>query len=156
MVKNFPANAGDTKNTGLIPGLGRSLGVGNGNPLQRSCLGNPMDRETWWAIVHGVLKVGHDWSCVHTHTHKHTHTHTVNMFWVCPGLQTPIGLAPDINPPQGLFTSCCFYLQCSPSRYPSTGPDFSPPPYFYSSAGTDELQSMAKLAFLPIHINEVL
>ena len=60
MLKNFPANAGDTKNTGLIPGLGRSLGVGNSNPLKCSCLGNPTDRETCWATVHGVLKVGHN------------------------------------------------------------------------------------------------
>ena len=52
-VKNSPANAGDT---GSIPGLGRSPDEGNGNPLQYSCLGNPMDRGAWWAIVHGVAK----------------------------------------------------------------------------------------------------
>ena len=46
MVKNLPANAGDK---GLIPGSGRSPGEGNGNPLQYSCLGNPMNREAWWA-----------------------------------------------------------------------------------------------------------
>ena len=46
-------NAGDT---GSAPGLGRSPGKGNGNPLQYSCLGNPMDRETWWGTVHGVAK----------------------------------------------------------------------------------------------------
>ena len=51
MVKNMPANAGDV---GLIPGPGRSPGEGNGNPLQCSCLGNPMDRGAWQAIVHGV------------------------------------------------------------------------------------------------------
>ena len=51
--KDPPANAGDV---GLIPGLGRSPGEGNGNPLQHSCLGNPMDREAWWAIVHGVTQ----------------------------------------------------------------------------------------------------
>ena len=45
MVKNLPANAGDRGVTGSIPGSGRSLGVGNGNPLNYSCLGNPMDRE---------------------------------------------------------------------------------------------------------------
>ena len=45
VVKNLPANAGDAGDTSLIPGLGRSPGVGNGNPLQYSCLGNPMDRE---------------------------------------------------------------------------------------------------------------
>ena len=44
------------RDTGLIPGLGRSLGRGNGNPLQYSCLGKPMDRGAWWATVHGVTK----------------------------------------------------------------------------------------------------
>ena len=53
VVKNLPANAGDV---GLIPGSGRSVGGGNDNPLQYSCLGNPMDRGAWRAIVHGVTK----------------------------------------------------------------------------------------------------
>ena len=53
VVKNPPANAGDV---GSIPGLGRSPGKGNVNLLQYSCLGNPMDREAWWATVHGVTK----------------------------------------------------------------------------------------------------
>ena len=53
VVKNPPANAGDT---GSIPGSGRSPGEGNGNPLQYSCLGNPMDRGAWQATVHGVAK----------------------------------------------------------------------------------------------------
>ena len=57
MVKNSLANAGDTA---VIPGLGRSPGEGNGNPLQCSCLENPMDRGTWWATVHEVVEVGHD------------------------------------------------------------------------------------------------
>ena len=58
MVKNPPTNAGDA---GSIPGLGRFPGGGNGNPLQYFCLGNSMDREAWWAIVHWGLKgVGHD------------------------------------------------------------------------------------------------
>ena len=52
-VKNPFANAGDL---GLIPGSRRSPGEGNGNPLQYSCLGNPMDRGTWQATVHGVAK----------------------------------------------------------------------------------------------------
>ena len=56
MVKNLPANAGDTGNEGLIPGLGKSPGEGNGNPLQYSCLENPMDRGAWQAAVHGVEK----------------------------------------------------------------------------------------------------
>ena len=56
MIKNLPANAGDTGKLGLIPGLGRSPGVGNGNPLQYSCLENPVNRGTWWATVHEVAK----------------------------------------------------------------------------------------------------
>ena len=56
MVKNPPANAGDAGHQGSIPGLGRSLGGGNGNPLQYSYLENPMDRGAWQATVHGVTK----------------------------------------------------------------------------------------------------
>ena len=51
MVKNLPANAGDAGDVALIPGLGRSPGEGNGNPLQYPCLENPTDREAWWATV---------------------------------------------------------------------------------------------------------
>ena len=53
VVKNLPANAGDAD---LIPGSGRSPGEGHGNPLQSSCLGNPMDRGAWWSKVHWVSK----------------------------------------------------------------------------------------------------
>ena len=53
VVRDPPANPGDT---GLIPGPGRSPGEGNSNPLQYSCLGNPMDRGAWWAIAHSVTK----------------------------------------------------------------------------------------------------
>ena len=56
VVKNPPTNAGDIRDEGSIPGSGRSPGEGNGNPLQYSCLENPMDREAWWATVHGVAK----------------------------------------------------------------------------------------------------
>ena len=55
-VKNPPANAGDARDSGSIPGSGRSPGVENGNPLQYSCLGNPMGRGAWWATVQGVAK----------------------------------------------------------------------------------------------------
>ena len=51
MVKNLPASARDTGGAGSIPGTGRSLGEGNGNPLQYSCLENPMDRGAWWTLV---------------------------------------------------------------------------------------------------------
>ena len=55
-VKNMPANAGDIRDTGLIPGSGRSPGQGNGNPLQYSCLENSKGRGAWGAPVHGVAK----------------------------------------------------------------------------------------------------
>ena len=55
MLKNLPASAGDL---GSIPGSGRSLGEGNGNPLQYSCLGNPMDRGAWQAVVRGIAESG--------------------------------------------------------------------------------------------------
>ena len=57
MVKNLPANAGDLiRDSGSIPGSGRSLEEGNGDPLQYSCLENLMDRAAWRATVHGVAK----------------------------------------------------------------------------------------------------
>ena len=56
VVKNRPASTGDARDEGLIPESGRSPGVGNGNPLQFSCLEDPIDREAWWAAVHGVTK----------------------------------------------------------------------------------------------------
>ena len=63
--KNPPANAGDV---GLIPGSGRAPGEGSGNPLQYSCLGNSIDREALWAIVHGVAKESDTTQYIHTHT----------------------------------------------------------------------------------------
>ena len=56
MVKNPPANAGDIRDSGSIPGWGRSPGEGNDHPLQYSCLENPMDRGAWQAAVPGVTK----------------------------------------------------------------------------------------------------
>ena len=58
LVKNLPANAGDIRDMGSIPGSVRSPGRGHGNPLQYPCLENPMDRETWQAMVHSVVKSG--------------------------------------------------------------------------------------------------
>ena len=67
MVKNPPANAGDMAS---IPGLGRSPGAGNGNPLQHFSLENSIHRGAWWTIVHGVEK---SWTRLSIHTHTHTH-----------------------------------------------------------------------------------
>ena len=65
-VKKPPANTGDARDKGSIPASGRSPAVGDGNPLQYSCLGNPMDREAW-GTVHGVAK---SWTWLSTFTHK--------------------------------------------------------------------------------------
>ena len=69
VIKNPPANAGDTKDMGLISGLGRSHSGGNGNSLQYSCLENSMDRGAWWATVHGVSELG---TTEHTYTNLKT------------------------------------------------------------------------------------
>ena len=68
VVKKPRANAGNEIDAGLIPESGRSPGVGNGNPLQYSCLGNPMDREAWWATVHGVTE---SWTRLSTCQQQH-------------------------------------------------------------------------------------
>ena len=69
IVKNLPLYGGDP---GLIPGLGRSLGEGNGNPLHYSCLENPMDRGAWGATVHGVSELD---TTEQLSTHTHTYIH---------------------------------------------------------------------------------
>ena len=68
VVKNPPANIGDARNVGSIPGSGRSPGVGNGNLFQYSCLENAMDRGALQATVHGSQKVRHEWA--HTAQYK--------------------------------------------------------------------------------------
>ena len=64
VVKYLSANGVDARDADLIPGSGRSPGGGNGNPLQYSCLENPMDSGAWWATVHRPHRVGHDEACV--------------------------------------------------------------------------------------------
>ena len=59
-IKNLPANEGDLRDTGLIPGSEGFPGRGHGYPLQYSCLGNPVDRGAWWAVVSRVTRIGHD------------------------------------------------------------------------------------------------
>ena len=62
VVKNLPAYAGDMRDKSSIPGSGRFPGRGHGNPLQYSCLENPMDRGAWWAPVHRVTKSQTQWT----------------------------------------------------------------------------------------------
>ena len=92
--KEFACNAGDV---GSIPGLGRSLGEGNGNPLQYSCLENPMDGEVWWAAVHGVAEGRTRLSdfpfTFHFHAlEKEMATHSSVLAWRIPGTGEPGGL----------------------------------------------------------------
>ena len=68
VVKNLPANAGEARDSGSIPGLGRSPGIGNDNPLQYSSLENSMDRGAWWATVHGFQRLD-----TTERQQKHTH-----------------------------------------------------------------------------------
>ena len=72
VVKNPPADAGDTRDMHSIPGSGRCPGEGNGNPLQYSCLGNPLDRGAWWAILHGAAK---------SRTRLRNYTRTFVCYW---------------------------------------------------------------------------
>ena len=70
VVKNPPDNGGDVRDTGLIPELGRFPGGGHGNPIQYSCLENPMDWRAWWVAVHSVgSQTGLEWLSMHSHTH---------------------------------------------------------------------------------------
>ena len=71
VVKNLPASAGDVTDLCSIPGLGRSPGEGNGNPLQYSCLGNPMDRGGWRATVHRITKNQTQLKQLSTHVHQY-------------------------------------------------------------------------------------
>ena len=71
VVKNLPANAGDIRDVGSIPGSGRFPRAGHGNPIQYSCLENPMDRGAWWATVHRVAKSQTQLKQLSMHTCKH-------------------------------------------------------------------------------------
>ena len=75
VVKNLPAAARDARDMGSIPGLGRSSGGGNGNPLQYSCLGNPMDKGAWWAAVCKGRKESDS-----TEATEHTRTYVIKYF----------------------------------------------------------------------------
>ena len=93
VVKNLTANASDV---GLIPGLGRYPGGGNGNPLQYSCQENPMDGGAWWTAVHGVAKSRTRLSdftfTFHFHTlEKEMATHSSVLAWRIPGTGEPVG-----------------------------------------------------------------
>ena len=78
MVKNPPANAGDVRDVGSIPGWGRSPGGGHGNPLKYSCLENPMDRGAWWATVQRVTMSRTQLKRLSLHTRIYIHIFMYN------------------------------------------------------------------------------
>ena len=80
VVKNPPANAGKLEDPCSLPGSGRSPWGGHGNPLQNSCLENPMEGGAWKAIVHRVAK-SRTWQHTHTHTHTHTYVPQIHERW---------------------------------------------------------------------------
>ena len=89
VVKNVTASTEDTGDVGSIPGLGRSPGGRYGNPLQYSCLGNPMNRGPWQATVHGVTK-SLTQLCANTHTHTHTYMCLVLHCFTCTVSTNPL------------------------------------------------------------------
>ena len=96
VVKNLPANAQDKD---LISGLGGSPGGGNGNPLQYSCLENPMDRGPWWAIVHRVRESQTQLS---THTQLY-YAYVCLVTQSCPTLSDPMDCSPARSSVHGIL-----------------------------------------------------
>ena len=150
VVKNPPANAGDTRNTGSIPGSGRSPGEGNGNPLQCSCLKNSMDRGAWQATVHAVPKnsVQFSHSVVSDSLQRHGLQHTR---LPCPS-----------PPPRVCSNSCPLSQWCHPNiSYPvvpfSSGPQSFPasgcfPMSRLFISGGQNIRASASASALPMNI----
>ena len=89
VVKSPSTNAGDVRDTGSIPGSGRSPGGEHGYPLQYSCLGNPKDRGAWQAIVHSVSQSRTQLKQLSTHGFTHTHMESIHRKNMAAGLPTP-------------------------------------------------------------------
>ena len=126
VVKNLPANAKDIIHSGSIPELGRSPGGGNGNPLWKSYLENPMDRGACQATVHRVAKVGHNWSNLAT------------MFWFNESQKiSPVPLSPAPWPfnssDLARVTHTFLFLSLISVHMPGTSSSFSAPTCFWNS-----------------------
>ena len=128
LQKNSPGNAGDARDVCLIPGWGRSPRVGNGTPLQFSCLENSMDRGGWWATVFWVTR-SQTWLSVHTQTHTYTYGRFSLIYIIpaaaaaakslqsCPTLCDPVDSSPPGSPIPGMLQAWTgvgwhFLLQC--------------------------------------------
>ena len=109
LIKNPPANIGDSRDSGSIPGSGRSPRVRNGYPLQHSCLKNPMHRGVWWATVCG--------DCTESDTTAHVHTFAVCTCKCC-SLNAPHPLQPPLCPQ--VHPLCLYLYSCPANRFIST------------------------------------
>ena len=127
VVKNLPANAGDSGNMSSIPGSGRSPAGGKGNPFQYSCLKNSKDRGAWWATVHGVTKDGTQLRTTDTHVLSwfphdimyefsvlYAFAHCIFIFWHVPSLLYLLArflswskIQAALELPMGLFLALC-------------------------------------------------
>ena len=103
MVKNPPANAGDLRDAGSVPGSGIASGGEHGSPLQYSCLENPIDREAWWTTVYWVAKNRTRLKQFSMYTHKKILSESL--------YQTAISNKPTQESSR-LFSSFCFYSEC--------------------------------------------
>ena len=116
VVKNLPAYAADVRDTGSIPGSGRSPAGGHGNPLQYCCLVNSVDRGAWWVGIHGVAKSWIQLSDCQFHFHKVTRAPQVG------GKEWPAGHSLWAGPP-GPVQFCCSSHGTAPSSLPSLLPE---------------------------------
>ena len=110
VVKNLLANAGDIRDSGSIPGSVRSCGEGNSNPLQYSCLENPMDRGAWWATVHKVTK-SQTW-LKRLSTHAHFNRKAISD-WIISLIMCLLSF------PNSLHFSCCMHHHPSEDKVSS-------------------------------------
>ena len=124
MRESLPANARNARDEDSVPGLGRSPAVGNGNPLQYSCLENPMDRGTWWAAVHGVTrrtnKISSQIGCVANEQSSKLQQRSLASlsFCHCLFIRVTFGETPAVWPPPAFcrddfavaFAACIFGL----------------------------------------------
>ena len=127
MVKNLPANAGDITDMDSIPVLGRFPRGRHDNPLQHSCLENPMDREAWWALVHRVTKSQTQLKLLNSHTSSKP-TSCCSVTKLCPTLQPhrlqqARLLCPSLSP--GACSNSCPLSWCCPPTISSSVTPFS-------------------------------
>ena len=121
VVKNPPTNAGDLRDMRSIPGLGGSPGGGHGNPLQYSCLENPMDRGAWWATVHRVAKSWQWLKQLSRHARGSSKWKlTVVAVQLCPTLCNPMDYSPPGSSVHGILqTRIVGWVAMPSSRGPS-------------------------------------